>query len=607
MSQKPYQPTIDEILKLTHMKEFMREEVMDALAKPENSRKIVVVDPTVVGMLMSVLDTTDLPAAMKPKGVVDVQHLSHEKLNVTPESPKNVIYVVRSTIPAMKLLARRVKDDAMQNRRVDVYMVPRKTLVCERVLEELRAKECIYSLSDLELDLVPIEADYLTMDLDYCFREIALEGDASSLSHVAKSLMKFQAFYGNFPTVRGKGKHAEKVAMMLQRMKAEVGEAAIRSGQAPECEALYIFDREVDPLTPLLYQKTYEGLLDEVFGINNQLFKPPFPISTEDEKLNGKTHKLTAEADKIYKQIRGVHWQSLGMEVKACVDNVKAQIQEKEHLTDLKETRAYLSRVGDINDEKAQCAMHLAIAKEILDTVNRKEMLTLTDIQQDMLDCVNESRALEYIEECMYRSDDLAKVLRLICMQSMTFGLTPAKYASLKTQLVQNYGIQVLLTLDNLEKANLVDRKKGSTANSFKSWIKSQITMERQDDRDTSRPKDISYAHGGWVPPLARLAEMAVTGKLQWNAMEAALSEIPGPTFNYRDDTYDYYAETGSRVIMLFFIGGVTHSEIALLRFIKDLAQARYAQEGIETNIIIATTKIINGSNFIEKLYGALR
>jgi len=37
----------------------------------------------------------------------------------------------------------------------------------------------------------------------------------------------------------------------------------------PQIDNLLIIDRIVDPLTPLLTQLTYEGLIDEFFGIHN--------------------------------------------------------------------------------------------------------------------------------------------------------------------------------------------------------------------------------------------------------------------------------------------------------------------------------------------------
>ena len=37
----------------------------------------------------------------------------------------------------------------------------------------------------------------------------------------------------------------------------------------PQIDNLFILDRTVDMLTPMLTQLTYEGLIDEIFGINN--------------------------------------------------------------------------------------------------------------------------------------------------------------------------------------------------------------------------------------------------------------------------------------------------------------------------------------------------
>ena len=54
---------------------------------------------------------------------------------------------------------------------------------------------------------------------------------------------------------------------LLQRMRREdnLDETLI----TPQIDNLIVIDRSVDPLTPLLSQLTYEGLIDELFGINN--------------------------------------------------------------------------------------------------------------------------------------------------------------------------------------------------------------------------------------------------------------------------------------------------------------------------------------------------
>lgn len=59
----------------------------------------------------------------------------------------------------------------------------------------------------------------------------------------------------------------QQVVDMLRRMKMEQG--GFEPQITPQIDNLLILDRSVDPLTPLLYQLTYEGLIDEVFNIKN--------------------------------------------------------------------------------------------------------------------------------------------------------------------------------------------------------------------------------------------------------------------------------------------------------------------------------------------------
>ena len=88
--------------------------------------------------------------------------------------------------------------------------------------------------------------------------------------------MLIQQKHGLFPRITGKGDNAKKLADLLARMRQELvaGEdtnESNRLGLTPSTtiESLIVIDREVDYATPLLTQLTYEGLIDEVVGIQN--------------------------------------------------------------------------------------------------------------------------------------------------------------------------------------------------------------------------------------------------------------------------------------------------------------------------------------------------
>src|SRR6218665_2867324 len=59
------------------------------------------------------------------------------------------------------------------------------------------------------------------------------------------------------------------VVMMFLMMRMGRELAGGESQVAPQIDNLLIIDRMVDPLTPLLTQLTYEGLIDEIYGVNN--------------------------------------------------------------------------------------------------------------------------------------------------------------------------------------------------------------------------------------------------------------------------------------------------------------------------------------------------
>ena len=59
--------------------------------------------------------------------------------------------------------------------------------------------------------------------------------------------------------------------MMLRKQK-EVFDS--ENQVSPQIDCLLLIDRNVDLLTPLCTQLTYEGLIDEIYGIHNSTYGP---------------------------------------------------------------------------------------------------------------------------------------------------------------------------------------------------------------------------------------------------------------------------------------------------------------------------------------------
>ena len=84
--------------------------------------------------------------------------------------------------------------------------------------------------------------------------------------------MPIQQAHGLFPRIIGKGDNANRLMELLFRMRSEATadeSSTSKLGLMPSAsiESLIIIDREIDFATVLLTQLTYEGLIDEMFGI----------------------------------------------------------------------------------------------------------------------------------------------------------------------------------------------------------------------------------------------------------------------------------------------------------------------------------------------------
>ncbi|XP_065760310.1 vacuolar protein sorting-associated protein 33A-like isoform X2 [Muntiacus reevesi] len=148
-----------------------------------------------------------------------------------------------------------------------ILFVPRRSLLCEQRFKDLGVLGSFIHREEYSLDLIPFDGDLLSMESEGAFKECYLESEQTSLYHAAKGLMTLQALYGTIPQIFGKGECARQVANMMIRMKREF--TGSQNSIFPVFDNLLLLDRNVDLLSPLATQLMYEGLIDEIYGIQN--------------------------------------------------------------------------------------------------------------------------------------------------------------------------------------------------------------------------------------------------------------------------------------------------------------------------------------------------
>uniref|UniRef100_A0A8C2XAI8 VPS33A core subunit of CORVET and HOPS complexes n=1 Tax=Cyclopterus lumpus TaxID=8103 RepID=A0A8C2XAI8_CYCLU len=434
----------------------------------------------------------------------------------------------------------------------------------------------------------------------FLLQECYLENDQTSLYHTAKGLINLQALYGTIPQIYGKGECARHVANMMLRMKREF--AGSQNQILPVFDTLLLLDRNVDLLTPLATQLTYEGLIDEIYGITNGYVKLP-PEKFAQKKQGEASKDLPTEpkklqlnsAEELYAEIRDKNFNAVGAALSKKAKIISAAFEGRHNAKTVGEIKQFVSQLPHMQAARSSLANHTSIAELIKDITTSEAFFDNLTVEQEFMTGVETDKVNPYIEDCIAQKDPLIKILRLVCMQSVcNNGLKQKVFDYYKREILQTYGYEHILTLNNLEKASLLKPQTSSRNNyptirkTLKLWL---------EDANEQNPNDISYVYSGYAPLSVRLTQ--VLARPGWRSIEEVLKMLPGPHFEERQQLpaglHKKRQQGENRTTLVFFLGGVTYAEIAALRFLSQMEDS-----GME--YIIATTKLLNGTTWIKSL-----
>ncbi|OAL67816.1 vacuolar sorting protein [Trichophyton rubrum] len=563
-------------------------------------------------------------------------------------SQRNVIFLIHAEKPnhvqsAADQIKRLQKNESNIEHEFSVFWVPRRTLVSNQILEE---EGVIGDVSVAEFPLSFNEILRLQFNKDHNPQPIYLS---------AKALMQIQLRHGYFPRIVGKGDKARKVVDQLLRMRRELDAEGSLGGSGGKLmasntiENLIIIDRDVDFATVLMTQLTYEGLVDELFGINHNHTEVDTSIigyaapqassnSSNTSKQSLKRKVQVDSSDQLFSQLRDANFAIVGGILNKVARRLESDYDSRHGAKSTSELREFVNKLPAYQAEHSSLKIHTNLAEEIMRRTRSDIFRQTLGVQQNIAAGADSTSQYDTIEELIARDAPITTILRLLCLDScINGGLRPRDLDNFKKQVLQGYGYQHLLTLSNLEKMELLQPKVPSTGillqggsisaagakTNYNSLRKSLRLIV--DEVDEQSPNDISYVYSGYAPLSVRLvqcvlqkayvqalvkgnhspqAAAAAAGAASttpgWLGFEDVVKNARGSSFNIvpkGDEKAARARQTltgsgGAKTVFVFFLGGITFTEIAALRFIAQ-------HEAGRRNIIICTTAILNGDRMV--------
>ncbi|CAL9701195.1 unnamed protein product [Knipowitschia caucasica] len=561
--------------------------------------------------LMSPLDRIANVSTLKQHEVDKLYKVEHKAV---VSSADQLCFLIRPRIQTVRWICDLVNSDKAsgRTRRYKIIFTPLKLFLCESILEEQGVFGDV-SCDQWDFHLLPMDDDVISLELPEFFTHTFLAGDQRWVRTVGGALHLLHSLFGPFSKVYGIGRISK---MVYESFRSQLQQEETRTRGDAAIGNVFIMDRDVDLVTPLCSQLVYEGLVDDVFRIKCGCveFSPDVTASEKSIKV------MLNSQDKVFNEIRNEHFSNvfglLSQKARALQTSY-----DKRRGMDIKQMKTFVSEeLKGLKQEHRLLSLHIGASEAMMKRKTKQDFQELLRTEHSLLEGCDIRECVSFIEEHINRQVSKMDSLRLLCLLSLTEnGLLPKDLRSLKTQYIQSYGFEHLLTFASLKNLGLVQEQSetpaGKLSEAFSSLAKKshfralsrKLNLVPQvQDYDLHVPRDMSYVFSGAYAPLSCSLIQQVLERGGWSGLEEVTRLLNGHEFSVTGNTSGSEGPAprpgpGSgpslsdshRRVLVVFLGGCTFSEISALRFLSK-------EKGLR--ITVVTTAITNSSRLLESL-----
>ena len=488
---------------------------------------------------------------------------------------------------------------------INIIFIPEETTKIIEYMIEMNHLNA-FGIFNFSIDIMPIDYDLFSLDNDESFREIYIDKNNSSIEKLADIMLKFEVAFGKVKHKYIKGNNAKLFCDLLLNKEEEHN---IKS--TDEIFGMIVFDRSVDFITPFISNLTFEGLVDEYFGINKgyikvkrKSFKANF--SNEDKKIRPEadmSYPLISDMNKFYCNLRCFHYLTVTKYLMSISEHIKYLRDNKNNLKSTSEINAALVDLNKLIDSNSFLNDNMEMINQIFKIINDEDYQTK---EFSILKGTSQTNSETFYDDYIIDKKDMHKILNLMILESLT-GSGISNYEKFKKDILAVYGYQNLFLFRNLEKLEwLKEKDKLSLKKLFKSnyeQINEKLHLYNE-DFVLGQTDDLSYVHQGYCPISLRLIEKV--GEGGWSEIKDVFQLIPGVT-HYPSNEYEISKPREDlNTIFLVFLGGVTYTEIEGVRYLNRKYKQIYDNSSEENKtrkqFIIITTQILSSKKLLSSL-----
>lgn len=341
---------------------------------------------------------------------------------------------------------------------------------------------------------------------------------------------------------------------------------------------LLLLDRRDDPVTPLLNQWTYQAMVHELLGVNNNRVDistvPDLPKDMPKEVV------LSPEQDTFFAQNMFLNYGELAENVKLMMDQFQAKTKQSKDISSIADMQKFVDAYPEFRKMSGDVTKHVTLLGEINRLVDQESLMESSQLEQELACTEDHNSAVSELENLLRKpSISISNKLRLVLLYALRYEKESNNMICRFTDLLGQAGAseeQTKLVALMLEHYGMAQRSGDLFSN--KSWL---AVQKKNLQRSVKGVQNVYTQHS---PYLAQLLEAVQKGTLSESNYPSLAADSATAAAKKRAPTE----------IIVFMLGGATYEEA------RCVAEMNAANPGVR--ILLGGTCVHNCDSFLQEL-----
>uniref|UniRef100_A0A914Y5P9 Vacuolar protein sorting-associated protein 45 n=1 Tax=Panagrolaimus superbus TaxID=310955 RepID=A0A914Y5P9_9BILA len=440
-----------------------------------------------------------------------------------------------------------------------------------KILAEADEFEAVREVHEFYIDAIPLSPYLTVLAMPLCY-ETPFNLSGGNFRRCAQALLALALQFKKKPAIR-----FQKSSRDAQRLADEFVKMTVREDKLFEAcrndTVIVIMDRSEDPVSPLLNQWTYEAMVHELIGMNNNRVNM---TNVPDEGI--KNIVLSAQHDDFYAKNRYLNFGEIGQNIKSLMNDYQKKAQTHQQLESIADMKKFVDQYPQFKKIAGTVAKHVQLVGELSRLVGAQNLLEISELEQTIVATGDHSQCFDRLKRLLKheKTTDL-NALRLTMLYALRFEGSSSNSLPALLEILR----QRKMSIRQVESVNTLLRYAGARKRQNDLFgNKSAVEMTKRFIKGLKGVENVYTQH---EPYIMQILEQLHKGKLSEIIFGA--SEL-----NTLNTHYDN--------VIIFIIGGATFEEST---FIHLYNERRLTNPGLP-RVVLSSTSVHNTKTFIEQL-----